>query len=150
MTTRIVKNEARRAELIALIKERKLPFTATITIGKHRTEYQNRTAMMWCKEISEQLGDQTPEEIRGFNKLTMGVPILRAENEAFRIQYDAVVKPLTYEQKLAIMQNPLDLPVTRLFNVAQLTKYLDEIQSYWLPKGIVLTQPKERMGPRDD
>lgn len=150
MTTRIVKNEARREELIALIKSRKLPFTVTITAGKHRTEYQNRTQMMWCKEISEQLGDQTPEEIRGFNKLTLGVPILRAENEAFRLRYDEVVKPLSYEQKLMIMMNPLDMPVTRIMTTGQLTKYLDEIQRYWLPKGIVLTQPMERHGPRDD
>jgi hypothetical protein len=92
-------------------------------------------------EIAEQLGDRTPEEVRGYCKLTIGVPILRAENEAFRERYDAIVKPLPYEQKLALMMEPLDFPITRLMSTKQATAYLDGVHRHFSEKGIVLTDP---------
>lgn len=150
MTTRVIKSDRHKADLIALINARSTPFTVTITSGAHRTEYQNRTAFMWYKEIAEQLGDQSAEDVRKFCKLTLGVAILRHENEAFRIEYDKVVKPMSYENKLAIMGEPFNLPISSIMTVAQKTKYLDEIQRHFLQLGIVLTQPKERIGKRDD
>ena len=95
-------------------------------------------------EISEQLGDRTPEEIRAFCKLTLGVPILRAENEGFREKYDLIVRPLSYEQKLSIMSEPLDLPVTRIMTTKQKTAYLDTIFRTFSEQGIVLTLPPDK------
>jgi hypothetical protein len=66
MTERIVTDERERRMLIKLIEGQRLPFTATVTRGKHRTYLQNRLQRMWCNEVSEQLGDQTPEEVRGY------------------------------------------------------------------------------------
>jgi hypothetical protein len=74
----------------------------------------------------------------------MGVPILRAENELFCERYDAIVRPLPYEQKLAIMMEPLDLPVTRLMTTEQKTRYLDHIHKHFTDLGLELTNPEER------
>lgn len=143
MADRIVTTEQDRRMLIRFLEQQKLPFTATITAGKHRTYQQNRLQRRWMQEIAEQLGDVTAEEIRGYCKLTIGVPILRDENEAFRQRYDEVVKPLTYERKLAIMQEPLDMPITRLMTTKQKSAYLDGIQRHFAEKGIALTNPDD-------
>jgi hypothetical protein len=146
MPTRIVKTEFDRDLLIKLVKEQKLPFSISLTKGKKRSIEQNKLQRLWINEIAEQLGDRTPEEVRGYCKLTIGVPMLRAENEAFCEKYDAVVKPLTYEQKMQIMMEPLDLPVTRIMTTDQKTRYLDGIYRHFVEKGIQLTIPPDRFG----
>lgn len=120
---------------------RKPPFTLTLTEGKHRSTDQNRLQRLWVKEIAEQLGDQTAEEVRGQCKLQFGVPILRSENEAFRAAYDRSVKPLPYEQKLALMMEPISLPITSIMTAKQKTAYLDAIHRHYSAQGIVLTDP---------
>jgi hypothetical protein len=145
MTTinRTVETEQDRLMAARLIEARAVPFTLSLTDGKHRTTAQNKLQRLWMNEISQQRGDLTPEEARAYCKLTIGVPILRAENEAFRIRYDEVVKPLPYEQKIAIMAEPLDLPVTRLMTTKQKTDYLDGIVRHFAEQGIVLTMPED-------
>ncbi|MCY1218452.1 hypothetical protein D9M72_304010 [compost metagenome] len=138
---RIIKDEYDRKMFIRFIEGRKLPFTVSLMDGKHRTNDQNRLQRLWMTEISAQLGDRTPEEARGYCKLTIGVPILREENDVFRRKYDSVVKPLTYEQKLTIMMEPLDLPVTRIMTTRQKTAYLDGIFRHFSEQGVVLTLP---------
>ena len=141
MTTRVVTNEVARKLLVKFIQDQKLPFTCEIVKGKRRSVEQNKLQRLWVNEIAEQLGDQTPEEIRGYCKLALGVPLLRAENELFCEKYDKHVKPLPYEQKLAIMQEPLDMPVTRLFTTEQKTRYLDAIWKHFTERGVILTDP---------
>jgi len=141
MTTRIVENEYQLKMFLRFAENQKMPFTATVTPGKRRSVFQNRLQRLWMNEIAEQLGDMTPEETRGYCKLTIGVPILRAENEAFRLRYDEVVRPLSYEQKLAIMMEPLDMPITRFMTTAQKTKYLDGVSRHFAERGVVLTSP---------
>ena len=134
--------------LIKLIETQKLPFTANIQRGSIRSYEQNRLQRLWCNEISEQLGDRTPEEVRGECKLTIGVPILRAEDEEFRVQYDRLIRPLAYEDKLACMMEPIDLPVTRRMKTAQKNKYLDGIFDLFTKQGVILTIPiDKRFGP---
>jgi len=145
MTTRVIKSEWDRSSLIALIKGRKLPFTMEMVKGARRSVEQNRLQRLWLNEIAEQMGDQTAEEVRGYCKLTIGVPILRAENELFRERYDEVVRPLPYEQKLAIMMEPLDMPVTRLFTTEQKTRYLDGLHRHFAEQGLVLTDPESKL-----
>lgn len=144
MTSRIVSSETEREGLVLLIADQPLPFTVNITKGKKRTDAQNYLQRLWCNEISANLGDQTPEEVRGFIKLTEGVPIMRAENDVFCEKYDRIIKPLPYEFKLEMMMEPLDFPVTRLMNVEQKSRYLDRINMAFAARGIILTQPEER------
>lgn len=140
--TRSVDTETERDLLIKLIQRREIPFTVTVISGRRRSVLQNRLNRQWMIDASEQLGDQTPEEVRAYCKLTIGVPILRAENEAFCEGYDRVVKPLPYETKLALMAEPLDLPVTRLMTSEQFTRYLDSVAKHWSEKGVRLTDPE--------
>ena len=108
-----------------------------------RTLAQNKLQRQWLNE-AEQQGDQTAEEYRAFCKLTIGVPILRAENAEFKAKYDEIVKPLSYEQKLAIMAEPLDLPVTRLMTKRQKMAYLNQMYEYFTGEcGFRLSEPME-------
>ena len=138
---RIIRDEQDIQLLVKLLRQRKLPVTVSVARGARRTNNQNRTQRLWCKEAEEQ-GDHTAEEYRGIFKLHCGVPILRAENEAFRERYDRIVKPLPYETKLEIMREPLDMPVTRLMTTDQHTRYLDAVHRMLSEQGIALTQPE--------
>lgn len=140
---RTIQDDYQRDMAAKLVANRPYPFTLSITDGKHRSTAQNRLQNMWFKEIAEQKGDITPAEARAYCKLTIGIPILRQQNEAFRLRYDEVVKPLSYEQKLAIMQEPLDFPVTSQMNTKQFTEYLDGIIRHFGEQGIVLTMPDD-------
>lgn len=143
MTIR-VNTEEKRQLLIQQLQRRKIPFAVEITDARSRSVEQNKLQRLLVNEIAEQLGDRTPEQVRAECKLTLGVPILRAENEDFREKYDAVVRPLPYEQKLAFMAEPLDLPVTRLMSVDQKARYLEAIYQHYGQQGLVLTAPEDR------
>ena len=141
MPSRILENAQDLHEFTHLLGNLKPPVTVSWVLGRDRTGQQNRLQRLWCAEVAEQLGDQTPEEVRGFCKLTMGVPILRAEDEEFCEAYDKVVKPLPYEAKLACMMEPIDFPVTRRMKVSQHVRFLDEMHRYWTERGLRLTEP---------
>jgi hypothetical protein len=149
MTTRFIETESDRRMLFKFLEQQRLPCTISIAKGGKRSMRQNRLQRLWLNEISEQLGDQSPEEVRGYCKLTLGVPILRAENEAFRDRYDAIVKPLPYEQKLALMMEPLDFPISRLMTTKQATSYLDGMHRHFSEKGIALTDPGDLLASAD-
>lgn len=139
---RIIETEQARDMLVKFIQGRPLPFTATLTDGKHRTTHQNRLQRQWMVEIAAQLGDRTPEEVRGYCKLHFGIPILR-ENDAFRKDYDELVRPLPYEAKLKLMMEPFDFGVTRIMSTRQKTEYLDAVHRHFSEQGVVLTNPED-------
>lgn len=141
MVTRILRGPECVEKLSNLLNARKFPMTVTITAGELRRGKQNRLAQRWFTDISRQLGDQTHEDVRAFCKLTIGVPILRAENEAFRTSYDKTMRPLDYETKLEAMKS-LDIPVTRMMTVKQMTTFMDEVSQFWTKRGIRLTDPE--------
>jgi hypothetical protein len=141
MATRFLESEGDRRMLIRFLEAQSLPLTVTMSKGGKRSLKQNALNRKWMGEIAGQLGDQTDEEVRGYCKLTLGVPILRAKNEEFRERYDAIVRPLPYEQKLALMMEPFDFAVTRKMNTKQFTAYLDGVHRHFSEKGIVLTDP---------
>ncbi len=143
MIERIIQTESDRTLLLCLLKSKKAPFTVTVVDGKRRTVEQNKLQRLWMNEIADQLEGWTPEEARGYCKLTLGVPILRAENEKFRESYDRVIKPMTYEAKMACMMEPLDFPVTRIMTTKQKTAYLDAVLQHFTEKGLVLTMPEK-------
>jgi hypothetical protein len=141
MTSRTVRTPADLASFVALLKSRKLPITVSVVSGRPRSLDQNALAHKWTSEIAEQLGDHTPEDVRGYCKLTMGVPILRAENEKFRDVYDKHVRDLPYERKIAMMKEPLNMRITRLMTVTQMTAYLDHMHRHFSEQGCRLTDP---------
>lgn len=153
MAQRFVESEHDRVMLIRYIEEQALPITVSVSKGGKRSVRQNRLNRLWMGEIADQYEGWTPEDARAYCKLTVGVPILRSENDAFRDRYDEYVRPLPYETKIALMREPLDFPVTRLMTVRQQMKYLDQVQQHFSEKGFVLTDPEGILNtptPTDD
>jgi hypothetical protein len=97
----------------------------TYTTGKARSQDQNEISHVWYEQISRELREDTALGVKQFCKLHYGVPILRAESEEFRTLYDLVIKPLSYEKKLAGMSA---WPVTSLMTKDQLSQYLEAMQ----------------------
>ncbi|APX90909.1 hypothetical protein BV394_02155 [Brevirhabdus pacifica] len=142
MATRVIRAPEDIAKLSSFLSARtKFPLTVTITQGAAQSKAQNRLAQRWFTDIARQLGDRTHEDVRAECKLHFGVPILRAENEAFRQSYDSTMKHLPYEEKLAAVK-AFDLPVTRLMTAKQMTAFMDEIQRTWTQRGFRLTDPE--------
>lgn len=141
MTSRIIETEFDLENYTRFLKSLQRPLTVSVAQGRKRSVEQNRLQRLWINEIAEQLGDQTPEEVRGYCKLRIGVPIMRAENEVFCEKYDRIIKPLPYEAKIEMMMEPLDFPVTRYMTTKQKTAYLDGIHEHFADQGLILTQP---------
>lgn len=112
----------------------------TLKTGKARSLDQNGISHVWYEQIARELREETPLGVKCFCKLTMGVPILRAENEEFRIQYDTVLKPLSYDKKLLAMNF---LPVTSLMTKDQLSQYLAAMQEAYAGRGVNLEFPQD-------
>jgi hypothetical protein len=142
MATKVLRSADDIDALARMIGARtKYPLTVTITQGDPRRGKQNRLSQRWFTDISRQKEDETHEEVRAYCKLHFGVPILRAENEAFRQSYDRTMRPLDYETKLEAMKE-MDLPVTRLMTAKQMRAFMDEMQRYWGNRGFRLTDPE--------
>jgi len=143
MPTRTIETPEDRNRCISYLVDQELPLTVSIMKGRKRSTKQNRLQRLWINEIAEQCEGSTPEWFRGYCKLRFGVPILRAENDEFRVQYDRVVKPLLYEDKISIMMEPLDLPVTRIMTTKQKKQYLDAMAQHFAEQGVKLTDPDD-------
>lgn len=139
---RTLETEHDRQLLLTYISKQPLPLTVSVNAGGKRSQRQNRLQRQWINDIAAQMGDHTAEEVRGLLKLTYGVPILRAEDDGFRAEYDRIVKPLPYETKLALMREPFDFPVTRLMTTKQHAAFLDAIAKWASEQGYALTDPE--------
>jgi hypothetical protein len=142
VVTRAIKNGDDLTLLVTYLKGRKRPFTVEITEGRDRSGEQNRLAFKWYKEVSEQTGEEI-EDVRARCKLEIGVPILREAHEKFRATYDRLIRPLDYPEKLALVRDT-ELPVTRLMNVEQMSRFLDIVFRRHAEIGVVLTVPPDR------
>ena len=141
MTTRSLKTEQDRELAMALLKGFKLPATFKLTHGVNRSNEQNNLQWKWMQEASDQRSDMRADEYQAYCKLHFGIPILRAEDEDFKAQYDRLIRPMSYEEKLDIMGGVIDFPVTRLMNTEQTTRYLDAVYEHFTGLGVVLTNP---------
>ncbi|PND34550.1 hypothetical protein C1I89_10225 [Achromobacter pulmonis] len=102
---------------------------------KGRTPAQNAFSHAWYEEISEAFPEDDELGWKCYCKLHHGVPILRAEDEEFRLAYDGTIKGLAYEQKLLAMRV---FPVTSRMNVGQLTKYANAVRDDFAARGLLL------------
>ena len=110
----------------------------TITPGKARSLNQNDISHTWYEQLARELPEYDALGWKCYCKLHHGVPILRAEDADFREAY-AGIKSLTYEQKIAVMKY---FPVTSLMTKAQLSAYLEAMQSYFDGLGVFLKFPE--------
>jgi hypothetical protein len=113
----------------------------SIKQGAPRSTLQNQLSWKWYQEAAEQLQEYTPDEYRAWCKLHIGVPILRGEDNEYREAYDLVIKPLSYERKMALMGEPLSYPVTSMMSTKQFTLYLDRVYAHFTGLGVRLTEP---------
>ncbi len=143
MTSRVLRTEDDREQWVTLLTSMKLPMTVKAEVGAKRSVEQNKLQRMWVNEAAEQLQEYTAEEYRAYCKAWFGLPILTAQNEDFRESYEKTIKPLSYEQKLEIMGEPIDFPVTRIMSVRQKKEYLDAIYQHFTSLGVRLTEPNE-------
>jgi len=141
MTRRIIETEYERRQAIRFIEGHKLPMTVGIeAIGK-RSARQNRLNRQWMLDIAGQMEGWSAEYTRGYCKLHFGIPILRADDEEFCREYDALVRPLPYEHKIKLMMVPFDFGVTRRMTTKQQTAYLDAVHRHFSEQGVALTDP---------
>jgi hypothetical protein len=111
------------------------------TAGKKRSLSQNDISHVWYEQMAREDRQDDARGHRRYCKLHHGVPILRAEDGEFRMAYDAVIRPLSYELKLVAMDH---WPVTSLMNKSQMTAYLEAVQSDYRARGVLLEFPMER------
>lgn len=138
----IVETEEAKWALINALGAQPVPFTVTLIEGRHRTTAQNKLQHRWIKEVSQQTGHE-PEEVRGYCKLVIGIPILREASTGFRQKYDELLKGLSYQNKLRLMMVPFDLAVTRLMTVDQKREYLTRLHDHFTQQGYILTAPED-------
>ena len=95
---------------------------------------QNRLAWVWYRQIEEFMHEPAGWG-HNYCKLTIGVPILRAESEKFRDLYDRYLRPMTYEAKLEAIEL---VDVTKAMTTKQMTTYLETIQRKFAFQGLEL------------
>lgn len=139
MPSRTIHDQSDIPVFATLLGTLKLPVTVSWVVGRDRSAEQNRLMWLWAQEAADQRGDMTRTEVQHEWKLRIGVPILRAEDSDFRATYDAAVKALPYEKKLALMAY---MPVTSEFKVPQMVAFLDAIERECAQQGIRLTDPE--------
>jgi hypothetical protein len=142
MTSRVIRNQHDLEALLALLRERKLPFTIEVTDGRNRSVEANNLAQKWFSEISEQTGEDR-EDVRARCKLEIGVPIMREASEKFKETYDRLVRPLPYQDKLELIRDT-DMPVTRLMGVKDMTRFMDLVFRRHSEFGVILTVPPDK------
>lgn len=103
--------------------------------GKSRSSQQNAFSHAWYGQIARELREDDTAGWKAYSKLHHGVPILRAEDADFRAAYDQAIKPLAYEDKLAVMRF---WPVTSLMTKKQLSAYADAVQADFAKRGVYL------------
>lgn len=133
---------------IDFLSGQEYPATVSFTAGEKRTTPQNRTIHLWYGEAATLLGDTTEEDVRAECKLQFGVPILRRDDAAFRLEYDTTFKPLPYELKRKLFK-VLDPAITSRMTVKQLKEYMDGMRQHFDEAGIRLTDPDARKYERE-
>ena len=100
----------------------------SILIGRDRTVDQNRLSWDIYRDLHKAGKFDTLTDARAYCKLTHGLPILMAEDEAFRGGLDKFGKyHFTYETKLLMMVEPINLAVTSRMTRKQFSEYVDAI-----------------------
>lgn len=126
-------------ELREAFRQRKY-LTVSVTEGKSRSLDQNAISHAFYEQVARELREDTAVGVKAFCKLTMGVPILRLADDDFREKYDRAVKPMSYENKLTLMEW---FPVTSLMTTPQLSQYLESMQKHYRNHGVWLEFPPE-------
>lgn len=119
----------------------RFPLTVSWTQGASRAKAQNRLCQKWFTEIAQHLGDQHREDVRAECKLVYGIPILSGENSEMAASYKRHLGSLFYSDQIDAIRD-LQLPVTSLMSVKQMSDFMDRVQRQFSGMGVQLTDPK--------
>ena len=146
MSERPIRNAEDVTKLMAFLGQFPFPYRVNVTKGEDRSGQQNKLAFKWYREIAEQMGDRTSSEVRAHCKFYHGVKILVTEDEAFCEQWTRLFRDrYSEEEKLELMVEPHDYPITRIMGVRQMTAFLEAIIAEFAPMGVQLTMPKSKL-----
>lgn len=113
---------------ITKLYEDKKYLRVSVSIGKDRTVDQNRLSFDIYRDLWKSGKFESVTEARAYCKLNHGVPILVAEDDDFKKGLNKLGKyNLTYEDKLSMMIEPINLPVTSRMTRKQFSEYVDAI-----------------------
>lgn len=115
-------------KLIKSIYNEKRYLQIKINTGKSRSLNLNALSHAWYKQISDELGEECPGEVKRFCKYWFGLPILRGDDEEFNNICNVSIDPLAYESRIVSMEI---LEVTSRMNTKQFKSYLDSIQKHY-------------------
>ena len=132
MQTWTVTNKESLEFLLKDLNDRKKPFVVEL-LPAHRTIPQNRLFYLMYDIIAKQLYGGDNDLARNECKLTIGVPILRRDTQKFQETYDRLLKPASYEDKLAMMEY---ISISSIFDKAQGTEYVTKIFDTYAQKGV--------------
>lgn len=141
MATHVINSDESAQRFIGVIREQYMAhrfLRVSVKTGKDRSLPQNSLTHAWYGQIARELREDDALGWKCYCKLHHGVPILRAEDEEYRETYDAVIKPLTYENKLVAMKQ---WPVTSLMTKEQLSKYAEAVRDDFRNRGVMLEFP---------
>jgi len=137
MTEIILNSRESLQSFIGDIRQRweRSKFLRVVVRERTRSLDQNAVTHAWYAQLARELPENDALGWKAYAKLHHGVPILRAEDADFRAFYDAGLKGLAYEQKLAAMRF---VPVTSHMTVPQLTAYMAAMQDDFAQRGVWL------------
>lgn len=104
-----------------------------------RTSSQNSMFYALYRDIAAALEDKTLIEVKRECKLRYGVAIRKAADPEWSEWYDQAIKPMTYEQKLFLMD---DYPITSAFSKQQGSDYISSILADYARMGVPIPDPR--------
>jgi len=132
MQTWKVSNQEQLSFLLDDLRGMKMPFIVEL-LPAHRSIPQNRLFYLMYDIIGKQLYGGDEHHARNECKLTIGVPILRRDSQKFQETYDKLLKPASYEDKLAMMEY---ISISSIFDKTQGTEYIKKIFDSYAQKGV--------------
>tara|TARA_R110000744_G_scaffold289502_3_gene400415 strand:+ start:10577 stop:11038 length:462 start_codon:yes stop_codon:yes gene_type:complete len=139
----LIQTAQEKARLMTEIKHQAMPFQIAIKEGTDRSLGQNNLLHQWNNEIAKWFGDRPASDVHAENKLYIGVRMLMAENEDFKEQWTRLIKGrFTTKEKLELMLEPTDYPVTRIMTTKQMGCFMELVHQKYTSQGVRLTDPE--------
>ena len=140
MTTRSAITPEQAGRLAEWIEGLTPPFTITMKEGVARTIPQNSLLHVWFEQISKHFGDTTPAQVKGDCHFKWGLSI-RLRDPQFAWIWNESAAPLSEERQRKVLS-------TKVFSVSsgmektELTEYMNEIEQFYAPQGVMLKNRK--------
>lgn len=142
----ILKGQLQRERAHQLVDETPLDPLHEISVSEYtstRSLQQNALYWKWNTVIAQEQGE-TKDDIHLFHKEKFAIHIFVRDDESFRRMMQAINTLNNFEYHLyrEALGKIVELTQTTAFSVAQFTEYLNEIDRFWMIKGLYLPVPQ--------